>query len=242
MEPREQKAYSLSEMMSPEWFALLRPEMQKEYMGKIFSKLSAIEASKPHTLCPSVENIFTAFKYCPLSEVKVVIIGQDPYPKPNEAMGMAFSSGVPGIPYSLKKIFRELESDGYGVRTNSDLSDWAKQGVFLLNTILTTAVGEPLAHRKWGWEKFTGTALQMIATLKTPVVYMLWGGHAMDAYKTYVKPIRDTLHLSKEEDTHLVIASYHPAAERYGNTFTGYFKVVNEHLYKHHPKGGILWV
>ena len=149
---------------------------------------------------PPKEQLFNAFSLTPISSVKVVIIGQDPYHGEGEANGLAFSvnSGIK-IPPSLRNIFKELKSDLGKERTNTDLTDWAQQGVLLLNTTLTVTKDKPLSHADFGWAKFTDYVIQKIAMKETSVVFILWGKHAQK--KKLLIP----------QKHHLIIESAHPS-------------------------------
>jgi len=160
-----------------------------------------VEQSYAQPFCfPPMEQIFQAFHETPFEKVRVVIIGQDPYHGEGEANGLAFSvnQGVK-IPPSLRNIFKELKSDLGLDRTQSDLTDWAKQGVLLLNTTLTVAKDSPLSHADFGWEKFTDYVIQRVALKKSPVVFILWGRHAQR--KKLLIPQRH----------HLILESAHPS-------------------------------
>ncbi|EED35990.1 uracil-DNA glycosylase [Luminiphilus syltensis NOR5-1B] len=124
--------------------------------------------------------MFAALNATPPSEIRVVILGQDPYHGPGQAHGLAFSvRGMQALPPSLRNIFRELSrSTGAPERQNGDLSDWAHQGVLLLNSVLTVERGKPGSHAKHGWERFTDTIVQWCAEDPTPKVFMLWGAYA----------------------------------------------------------------
>lgn len=160
-----------------------------------------VEQSYAQPFCfPPIEQIFQAFYETPFEKVRVVIIGQDPYHGEGEANGLAFSvnQGVK-IPPSLRNIFKELKSDLGIDRYQSDLTDWAKQGVLLLNTTLTVAKDSPLSHADFGWEKFTDYVIQRVALKKSPVVFILWGRHAQR--KKLLIPQRH----------HLILESSHPS-------------------------------
>jgi uracil-DNA glycosylase len=149
---------------------------------------------------PPKEQIFRAFECTPFNNVKVVIIGQDPYHGVGEANGLAFSvnNGIK-TPPSLRNIFKELKDDLGVDRVNTDLGDWAQQGVLLLNTTLTVAQNEPLSHDHFDWEKFTDRVIQRLASQSKPVVFILWGKHAQR--KKALIP----------QKHHLIIESPHPS-------------------------------
>lgn len=160
-----------------------------------------VEQAYAQPFCfPPKEQIFRAFEYTPFNSVKVVIIGQDPYHAVGEANGLAFSvnNGIK-TPPSLRNIFKELKDDLDVDRVNTDLSDWAQQGVLLLNTTLTVAQDEPLSHDHFDWEKFTDRVIQRLASQSKPVVFILWGKHAQR--KKALIPQRH----------HLIIESPHPS-------------------------------
>jgi uracil-DNA glycosylase len=149
---------------------------------------------------PPRPQIFAAFNATPFSKVRVVIIGQDPYHGDGEANGLAFSvnEGIK-VPPSLRNIFKELEADLGIKRTRTDLSDWANQGVFLLNTTLTVERDKPLSHKDFGWDWFTDFVIQRLALKTTPVVFILWGKHAQSK-KKFIGSSR-----------HFIIESAHPS-------------------------------
>ena len=162
------------------WLNYLSYEFESEYMKKLSRFLK--EEKKTKTIYPLSSKIFNAFNLTPFTDVKVVILGQDPYHGPNQANGLSFSvkDNIP-IPPSLKNIFLELFSD-LGIRpANSGcLERWSKQGVLLLNTCLTVERGKPASHRNIGWEQFTTSVLKRLNENKKNVVYLLWGIHAKE--------------------------------------------------------------
>lgn len=164
-------------MINKKWDIILKEEMNKPYFKNlgIFVK----NEYKKNIIYPEYENIFNALKYTDYDEVKVVILGQDPYHGPNEAHGLSFSvqKGVKRPP-SLENIFKELYSDLGIVRTNNDLTDWAKEGVFLLNSIMTVIKDHPLSHKDKGWEIFTDNLIKMLNEREKPIVFILWGSFA----------------------------------------------------------------
>ena len=176
-----------------EWKELLKEEFEKDYFASLVNYLKT-EKHQGKTIYPPGSKIFSAFELTPFSKVKVVILGQDPYHGVNQAHGLSFS--VPDNitpPPSLKNIYKEIESDlGVKVNKNGNLESWAKQGVFLLNAILTVRAGEPTSHSKIGWEKFTDAVIKCISVNSKGVVFMLWGNFArtkknlIDCKKHYV--------------------------------------------------------
>jgi uracil-DNA glycosylase len=188
-------------------------------------------------LRPAVGDIFNAYRSTPLSQVKVVIVGQDPYPG-NEAHGLSFSSKLPSVPPSLRIIFKELERVGYGTRTSPNLQDWADQGVLMLNSVLTTTYRIPNDHQKWGWQTFTKESLKLLNTLEQPIVYMAWGNYAQTLIK---EVIPDTL-----PDNRLYLYACHPQAENYSGgklkfVGCGHFTDANV-FFARHRVSPIKWV
>lgn len=160
------------------WQKILQAEFERAYFKQLADFVKTEYQS--HRCYPRGKDIFNAFNYCPFSEVKVVIIGQDPYHGPNQANGLCFSvhDGIPHPP-SLINIFKELETDikkPYPV--SGDLSTWAQQGVLLLNATLTVRAHTAGSHQRRGWETFTDAVIQTISDHKSDVVFLLWGGYA----------------------------------------------------------------
>jgi len=191
--------------MTNDWDSL--PYFQSDWEGKIkFYKSTEFENIKRTILnsdadtFPKKENVFRALELTQLNRVRVVIVGQDPYHGEGEANGLAFSvnSGVK-IPPSLKNIFAELRYDLAEVRRNSDLSDWATQGVLLLNTVLTVEKDKPSSHKNIGWEFFTQTIIEIINVERDNIVFILWGSHAQKFEKLI------------DAQKHCIIKSAHPS-------------------------------
>lgn len=161
------------------WREALAPEFEKPYFAELVSRLHQEKASGCRIYPPGGQ-IFRAFDLCPLPDVKVVILGQDPYHGYGQAMGLSFSvpDGVPAPP-SLKNIFKEIEDD-LGVRMSGrpNLEGWARQGVLLLNAVLTVRAGEPTSHAGIGWQTFTDAVIRCISDKCEGVVFMLWGNYA----------------------------------------------------------------
>jgi uracil-DNA glycosylase len=182
-----------------DWLEVLKDEIEKDYFKNLMQKLKTEYQTK--TIYPKKEDVFSAFSYTPYHKVKVVIIGQDPYHQKNQAHGLSFSvqRGVT-IPRSLKNIYKELEKDvHYPVSDNGNLEEWAKQGVLLLNTILTVEDSKPGSHKNIGWEEFTTKVIEAINEKEEPVVFLLWGNFA----KSY-KPLINT-------QKHFVLEAAHPS-------------------------------
>lgn len=187
-------------------------------MDSLGIKLASLAAADK--LQPKLENVFRAFTLCKPQDLRVIILGQDPYP--NGADGLAFSNAV--MKPSLRVIFKELDRSGMR-RTKTTLEDWAEQGVLLLNTCLTTETGKTFAHKDWGWEYFTEHVLRdIINKCPYPLVFMAWGTAAKGLIRKYITP----------KSTRLILESCHPQAENYGgnNKFTGnnHFAACNEFL------------
>lgn len=181
---------------------------------------------------PPREKLYAAFDLCPLDQVRVVILGQDPYHEAGQAQGLAFS--VPEgmrIPPSLVNIYKEIEDEYHVCLDRSgDLSDWAGQGVLLINRILTVEEGRPLSHAKIGWSEFTDDLLDLLNDLDQPIVFLLWGAHARSAKKWLTNP------------KHLVLESAHPSplSARRGFFKNGHFQAANAFL-KEHGEREIDW-
>ncbi len=185
-------------MINKKWDIVLKDEMKKPYFRDlgIFVKN---EYSKK-IIYPEYQNIFNALKYTDYDEVKVVILGQDPYHGQGEAHGLSFSvqQGVRRPP-SLDNIFKELYNDLNIKRESNDLTDWAKQGVFLLNSIMTVVQNTPLSHKGKGWEIFTDNLIKLLNEREIPVVFILWG--------SYARSKKELITNSK----HYIIESVHPS-------------------------------
>lgn len=161
------------------WQTLLSAEKQKPYFQEVLNFVKS-EAAAGKRIYPKSSDIFNAFKYTPFEDVKVVILGQDPYHGPNQAHGLCFSvqEGTPPPP-SLKNIFQEIHHDlKLPVPKHGNLEKWAKQGVLLLNTVLTVEAGKPQAHANKGWEKFTDKVIQILNEEKSGLIFLLWGAPA----------------------------------------------------------------
>ena len=166
----------LDKLAATDWQPFFAAERAKPYFAELDAFVTAAAAEK--TVYPAAQNIFAAFRACPVSAVRCVILGQDPDHEPGQAMGLSFS--VPDgckAPPSLRNIFKELESEvGPGCAAHTDLTPWAKQGVLLLNTVLTVEQGAAFAHAGHGWETFTRAALEYAAAQGTaPLAAVLWG-------------------------------------------------------------------
>ena len=175
------------------WREALAPEFEKPYFASLSQRLHAEKAAGKQIYPPGGQ-IFKAFELCPLPEVKVVILGQDPYHGYGQAMGLSFSvpDGVPAPP-SLKNIFKEIEDDlGVKMSGRPNLEKWARQGVLLLNAVLTVRAGEPTSHSAIGWQEFTDAVIRCISEKREGVVFMLWGNYARSK-APLIDPYRHTI-------------------------------------------------
>ena len=183
------------------WLAVLEDEFEKDYMIRLKQFLKE-EKQAGKTIYPKSSDIFNAFWKTPFDDVKVVIIGQDPYHGPNQAHGLSFSvqKGV-ATPPSLQNIYKELAADipGFSIPRTGELTHWAEQGVLLLNATLTVRAGEAASHQKKGWEQFTDTVIKTISDKRTGIVFILWGAFAQSKSVLI------------DESKHLVIKSGHPS-------------------------------
>ena len=210
-----------------DWDELLNEEFNKEYYKQLCSFL--VEEYNRETVYPAAEDILQALKLTPYNGVKAVILGQDPYHEPRQAHGLAFS--VPGnvtYPPSLQNIFKELQED-IGIipskTPNADgvLIPWAKQGVLLLNTVLTVRAHQAGSHRGKGWEKFTDAVIKLLAERNQPMVFILWGANAISKKEIILSEMRKTA------ARHLIITAPHPSPlSAYRGFFGGkYFSRTN---------------
>jgi uracil-DNA glycosylase len=194
------------------WKDVLNAEFEKDYFQSLVKFLKEREGQSA-VIYPPESDIFNAYNLTPFDKVKVVVLGQDPYHGAGEAHGLCFSvqDGV-RIPPSLRNIFKELHSDlGLPIPTNGNLTKWARNGIFLLNTILTVEHKSPASHKDKGWETFTDATIKAISDNKKGVVFILWGKFAQSK-KTLI-----------DVDKHLVLEAPHPAAEVYAGGKAGFF-------------------
>jgi len=185
-------------MINKKWDVVLAPEFKKEY----FKKLGVFVKNeyKNKIIYPEYKDIFACLRLTDYDDVKVVILGQDPYHGEHEAHGLCFSvrQGIK-MPPSLLNIFKELKDDLGVDRKNSDLTDWAKQGVLLLNSIMTVLKDHPLSHKEKGWEIFTDNIIKYLNMREKPVIFVLWG--------SYARSKKDLIDSKK----HFIIAAAHPS-------------------------------
>ncbi|WP_407375475.1 uracil-DNA glycosylase [Methanobrevibacter sp.] len=207
-------------MIGNNWDLALADEFKKDYFIKINEFVDAEYKTK--TVYPPYDEIFNAFKLTPLEDVKVVILGQDPYHEEGQAHGLAFSTPVGRpIPRSLKNIFKEINSEyGYDIPQSGCLESWAKQGVFLLNTVLTVEAGKANSHSKCGWQTFTDNVIKLLNSQNQPIVFMLWGKQAEKKKEIITN------------SNHLVLVTSHPSpfSARRGFFGSNHFRLANEFL------------
>ncbi len=211
------------------WKKALGGEFKKEYWGGLADYVREQYSTK--TVFPPPKNVFRAFDLCPFDNVNVVIVGQDPYHGPKQANGLSFAvnDGIT-IPPSLKNIFLEIKKDlGVTPIQSGDLSRWARQGVLLLNAVLTVAAGAPASHAGRGWEQFTDAAIQVLNAKRSGIVYLLWGKYAQ------------TKGLVIDREKNLVLTSGHPSPFS-AHLFFGnhHFSLCNKYL-REHNKTPIDW-
>ena len=176
-----------------DWDGILADEWEKPYYRQLHSFLKE-EYSKMR-IYPDMYDIFNALKYTPFADTRAVIIGQDPYHGPGQAHGLCFSvkKGVP-LPPSLVNIYKEITDDlGVTMPQHGELTGWAKQGVLLLNTVLTVRAGQPNSHKDKGWEIFTDRVISELNRKETPIVFLLWGANAEKKARVITNPIHKKL-------------------------------------------------
>ena len=185
-------------MVNKKWDIILKEEFEKEYFKKLGSFIK--KEYKTKIIYPEYKNIFNALRYTDYDQVKVVILGQDPYHGEKEAHGLSFSvrDGVP-IPPSLRNIFKELYEDLGIKKSSTDLTNWAKEGVLLLNSIMTVEKDKPLSHKDKGWEVFTDKIIFELGKREKPLVFILWG--------SYARSKKDLI----TNKNHLILESVHPS-------------------------------
>lgn len=213
-----------------EWELFLKQEEAQGYYQDLMKFLD--QEYKTKTIFPPREDLFSVFQYCPYEEVKVVILGQDPYHKVNQAHGLAFSvrKGVK-IPPSLRNIYKEAQSDiGIELPSHGYLVDWAKQGVFMMNAIMSVQEGKAGSHRKKGWETFSDHVILKLNEHEQPLVFVLWGNWAQEKKKLITN------------DKHLILCAPHPSPLSAYQGFFGSqpFSKINEFL-KSHDREMIDW-
>ncbi|MBU3682359.1 MAG: uracil-DNA glycosylase [Flavobacterium sp.] len=212
-------------MQAPSWQSKLVGEFQKEYFLQL---QEAVQLAYQNSSCyPPKDLLFSAFDYCTFDEVKVIILGQDPYHGPGEANGLAFSvpDGV-RIPPSLTNIYREIATDldRLMLPNSGNLTHWAKQGVLLLNATLTVEKDKPNSHAKMGWQQFTSAVIELLSDQKENLVFMLWGNFAQQKGKQI------------DRNKHMVLECGHPSplSANQGKWFGNkHFSLANAYLKAH---------
>ena len=196
-------------MIGNKWDELLKEEFNKEYFQKLMEFIR--NEYKEKTIYPKQNEVFNAFRYTDFENVKVVILGQDPYHGPNQAEGLSFSVSNEVLkPPSLKNIFKELEKDlGIPFPESNSLKPWAKEGVLLLNAVLTVQEHTPTSHKDKGWEIFTDNVIKILNKKTTPIVFILWGSYARNKKSLITNSI------------HYIIESPHPSPFSAYNGFFG---------------------
>lgn len=207
------------------WERELGDEMGKDYYAAIGQFLKA-EMDQGKVVYPKSTDIFNAFSLCPFPQVKVVILGQDPYHNPLQAHGLCFSvaNGI-APPPSLVNIFKEIKSDlGFDIPTTGNLNNWAKQGVLLLNASLTVEAHLPMSHSKIGWQIFTDAIIKKLSEQRENLVFLLWGKFAQSKA------------VMIDANKHLILQAAHPSPLSAYNGFWGcrHFSKTNEYLLGHH--------
>lgn len=206
--------------LSPEWNQLLQPEFDKTYYKELQELVN--NAYKSHTIYPPAKQVFNALQLCPFQNIKVVIIGQDPYHGPGQAHGLSFSvTNDVRKPPSLQNIFKELVTDipGFVIPESGNLEAWAQQGVLLLNAVLTVQAGLPGSHKNFGWQHFTDAIIKLVSSEKQHVVFLLWGAYAIAKSELI------------DKQKHLVLTAAHPSPLARGAFFgSKHFSKTNEYL------------
>ena len=220
------------EFKASSWKIKLRETLESDSIKELQIKLK--EERLNFNVFPDTDNVFKAFESCSFEDVRVVILGQDPYPTLGHANGLAFSvkSKIKHLPKSLQNIFLEIESEfGFIGEQNGDLTRWANQGVLLLNNVLTVREGIPDSHKGIGWEVFTDAVLTLLNETKEETVYMLWGKNAQKKGELI------------DETKNLVLKSVHPSPLSAYRGFFGcnHFKLANDYLIKK-GKQPIVWI
>lgn len=209
--------------MNNDWDSLLKEEFNKDYFIQLQTFLN--QEYETQTIYPPKEDLFNALMYTSYQNARVVILGQDPYHGKGQAHGLCFSvkKGITPPP-SLKNIYKELQSDlGCTIPNHGELTKWAKQGVLMLNTVLTVQEGNPNSHAKKGWETFTDHIIHLMNDKETPVVFLLWGRHAQQKAELITNP------------QHLILTCAHPSpfSARHGFFGCQHFSKTNQFLSEH---------
>ena len=208
-------------MIQNDWLDAIGSEFKEPYYKELYQFVK--QEYNTNVVYPPADDIFNAFHFTPLSEVKVLLLGQDPYHNEHQAHGLSFSvlPDQPDIPPSLQNIYKELQSDlGCYIPNNGYLEKWARQGVMLLNNALTVRDGEANSHRNKGWETFTDRIAGILNERQDPVIFMLWGNNAKEKMKIITNP------------QHIILTAAHPSPLSASRGFfgCGHFKMANKIL------------
>ena len=209
------------EHLKSNWKHALSDEFSKPYWNILVDSVTTAYAER--TIYPPLPNVFTALNLCPFKDIKVVILGQDPYHGEGQAHGLAFSVEKGTIPPSLRNIYKEISRDiKTTVPTSGNLARLATEGILLLNATLTVEAGTPGSHQGWGWEQFTDAIIQTISDEREHIVFLLWGAYAQSK-RTYI-----------DETKHLVLVAPHPSPLSAHRGFIGcaHFSQTNAYLEK----------
>ena len=222
----ESQQIQLPPQLEQSWCDVLKEEFAKPYMDALKAFI-AKERTGPSAVFPPAKEVFNAFSFTPIDQVKVVIVGQDPYHGPGQAHGLCFSvqEGI-AMPPSLQNIFKELNRDlGIEMPTHGCLTSWAKQGVLLLNATLTVSQASPMSHHGKGWEQFTDAVIKILFQRSDPVVFILWGKSAQQKCQ----------YLIGSKSPHLVLTAAHPSpfSAHQGFFGCGHFSKTNQFLILH---------
>ena len=210
--------------LSGEWLEALKGEFHQPYYTKLYK--TVMQEYQTHKIFPPADDMFNAFHFTPLSQVKVVILGQDPYHNDGQAHGLCFSvKRDVEVPPSLVNIYQELHDDlGCYIPNNGYLEKWARQGVLMLNTVLTVRAHQAASHQRHGWEQFTDAAISALSAEREHLVFILWGGYARSKKQLI------------DRERHLVLESVHPSplsANRGGWFGNHHFSLCNAYLREH---------
>jgi len=211
-------------MIDNDWLGVLQDEFKKPYYKELYAFIR--QEYNTRVVYPPADDIFNAFHLTPLSEVKVLILGQDPYHGERQAHGLCFSvlPDQPEVPPSLQNIYRELKDDlGCYIPNNGYLEKWARQGVLMLNTVLTVRAHRPASHQGKGWEQFTDAVIRAVNAQERPIVYLLWGRPAQSKSPMLTNP------------GHLILKAPHPSPFSASRGFFGcrHFSQANRFLEEH---------
>ena len=214
-----------NEIMAKNWKNILKEELNKKYLKELMNIIELEQ--KKNKIFPPKEEIFYALNICPFKKIKIVILGQDPYHNRNQAHGLCFSTTSGNkTPASLKNIFKEIKNDLNIIITNTNLSGWGKQGILLLNSILTVRLNKPGSHKRIGWEIFTNNIIKTISEKKEGVIFMLWGKYAKEKKKLI------------DKKKHFILEAAHPSPLSAYRGFFGckHFSKANNILVKNHKQ------